>query len=64
MKGDYVALFNVGNAPIDLQYTWHDLGIPPGSHKVRDLWLHQQLGATGGIQVTLQPHGAALYRVQ
>jgi alpha-galactosidase len=63
-KGDYVALFNVSDAPIDLHYTWHDLGITPGTHVVRDLWLHKEVGDTEGIKVTLAPHASALYRVE
>ncbi|MES2219673.1 MAG: glycoside hydrolase family 27 protein [Acidobacteriota bacterium] len=63
-KGEYVALFNVSDAPIELHYTWHDLGIPFGSHKVRDLWVHQQLKTPEGIKVTLPPHGAKMYRVE
>ncbi len=63
-KGDYVALFNVSDAPTDLQYTWQDLGIPSGRHMVRDLWLHTKLGRTDGIKLTLAPHASALYRVE
>ncbi len=63
-KGDYVALFNVSDAPIDLSYTWRDLGVAPGRHVVRDLWLHKKLGSTNGIKLTLAPHASALYRVE
>ncbi|MGB8480428.1 MAG: glycoside hydrolase family 27 protein [Acidobacteriaceae bacterium] len=63
-KGEYIALFNVSDAPIDLQYTWRDLGIVSGRHVVRDLWLHKELGSTNGIKLTLAPHASALYRVE
>ena len=63
-KGDYVALFNVSDATIHLNYTWRDLGIPSGSYAVHDLWLHKVLGETDGIKVTLAPHASALYRVE
>ena len=63
-KGEYVALFNVSDAPIDLSYTWHDLGISSGKHMVHDLWLHRVLEQTQGIKVTLAPHASALYRVE
>ena len=63
-KGDYVALFNVSDAPIDLHYTWHELGIASGRHVVCDLWLHKVLGETDGIKVRLAPHASALYRVE
>jgi hypothetical protein len=57
-------MFNVSDAPIDLHYTWHDLGIPSGSHVVHDLWSHKELGGTDQIKVTLAPHASALYRVE
>ncbi|HUV95915.1 MAG TPA: glycoside hydrolase family 27 protein [Acidobacteriaceae bacterium] len=63
-KGDYVALFNVSDAPIALQYTWRDLGIASGRHVVRDLWLHKKLGSTNGIKLKLARHASALYRVE
>ncbi|MGA7706302.1 MAG: glycoside hydrolase family 27 protein, partial [Acidobacteriaceae bacterium] len=63
-KGEYVALFNVSDAPIDLSYTWHDLGISSGKHQVHDLWLHRVLDQTQGIKVTLTPHASVLYRVE
>ena len=64
-KGEYVALFNVSDTPIDLHYTWHDLGISQqASTCVRDLWLHKELGDTDGIRVSLAPHASALYRVE
>ena len=63
-KGDYVALFNMSDAPIDLHYTWHDLGIPSGRHVVHDLWQHQVCGKTQEIRVVLAPHASALYRVE
>lgn len=64
VKGDYVALFNVSDAPANLHYTWRDLGIAAGRHAVRDLWLHKELLETDGIQVKLAPHASALYRVK
>lgn len=63
-KGEYVALFNVGNAPLDMQYTWQALGLSPGKHAARDLWLHKNKGKTAGIEVRLAPHASTLYRVE
>lgn len=62
--GDYVALFNVSDSPIDLHYSWHDLGIASGTHVVRDLWLHKELGTANAINLRLAPHASALYRVK
>lgn len=63
-KGEYVALFNVSNGPINLDYTWRDLRIDSGRHVVRDLWLCKDLGSADGIKVTLAPHASVLYRVK
>ena len=63
-KGEYVALFNVSDGPIDLHYTWHNLGIAGGKHGVRNLWLHKELGNEDGIRVALAPHASVLYRVE
>jgi hypothetical protein len=63
-KGEYVALFNVSDGPIDLHYTWHNLGIAGAKHGVRNLWLHKELGHETGIRVTLAPHASVLYRVE
>ena len=62
-KGEYVALFNVSDGPIELHYAWHNLGIPSGRHAVRDLWMQKDLGDSDRIQVTLAPHASALYLV-
>lgn len=63
-KGEYVALFNVSDHALTMEYTWRRLGLSAGSHTVRDLWLHKNLGVMGGVKVTLAPHACALYRVQ
>jgi hypothetical protein len=63
-KGNYVALFNLSDSPLDMHYTWQQLGLAAGKHGARDLWLHKNLGDDSGIKVTLAPHASALYRVE
>jgi len=63
-KGEYVALFNVSDQPLHMEYAWNSLGFSAGKHTVRDLWLHKSLGSTSGVKVTLAPHACALYRVE
>ena len=63
-QGEYVALFNVSDAPLDMNYTWLDLGLPAGKHASHDLWLHKNLGTSSGVRVTLAPHASVLYRVE
>ena len=63
-KGEYIALFNVGDGPLDMNYTWQQLGLPRGKHVARDLWLHRNLDSAGGVKVMLAAHASALYRVE
>ncbi len=62
-KGSYIAVFNLDSAPQKLSYTWKDLGMMPARYPVRDLWEHKDLGAADKLEVTLPPHGCALYRI-
>ncbi|MBW4026234.1 MAG: glycoside hydrolase family 27 protein [Acidobacteria bacterium] len=63
-KGEYVALFNVSNGPLDMEYTWQDLGLAAGKHTARDLWQHKDLGSSTGVKVKIAPHASVLYRVE
>jgi hypothetical protein len=63
-KGEYVALFNVSDAPLDMNFTWQELGLPAGKHVARDLWMHKNLSSASGVKITLAPHASALYRVE
>jgi hypothetical protein len=60
----YVAVFNRSGSSRTLSYSWKNLNLQPGRHKVRDLWEHQDLGEKDALQVTLPSHGAALYAVE
>ena len=62
--GEYVALFNVSDGPLQIHSTWQKLGLPAGKHAVRDLWLHKNLGESTGVTLTLAPHASVLYRVE
>jgi alpha-galactosidase len=59
----YVAVFNLGDAAKTLSWSWRDLGLPSGDHKVRDLWLRKDLGHSNQLHLTLPPHGSALFSV-
>lgn len=61
--GDYIAIFNLSDAPLSFNYSWPDLGLQFGHHPVRDLWLREDLGRLDHIEATLPPHAARLYRV-
>jgi alpha-galactosidase len=56
-------LFNRGDAGAKVTARWNDLGMK-GSHKVRDLWKHADLGETAGDYTAEVPsHGVILIRI-
>lgn len=59
--GAYIAVFNLDSAPQSFHYSWKDLSLKREKYTVRDLWEHQDLGSKESIEVTLPPHGSALY---
>jgi len=48
-------------AQVDLD--WPELGLS-GQHRVRDLWLHQDLGGVKKLHATVPPHGSLLLKVE
>jgi hypothetical protein len=59
----YVALFNLGEAPLEVGATWEELGLS-GKRSVRDLWARRDLAAAEGrVAAVLPPHGSALYKL-
>jgi alpha-galactosidase len=62
--GYYVAIFNRDEQAQTLHYTWTQLSIPEGSHRLRDVWEQKGLVAAKEIRVTLAPHASMLYRVR
>jgi hypothetical protein len=61
--GDYLAVVNIGNTPKTLRYSWKDLGFSDKSYKIRDLWQRRDLGTANYLELTLPPHGCALYEI-
>jgi alpha-galactosidase len=62
--GWYVAVFNSKDGAQSLHYGWPDVGIPGGSHAVRDLWAGKDLAAADAVAGTVAAHGCLLYRVK
>ena len=58
---NYLALFNIGDAPVHVDKTFAEYGfIDKAEYKVRDLWMRQELGALNAVVVDLPPHGSAM----
>ena len=62
-EGRYLAVFNLGEKVQEVSYSWKDLGLPEGSHTVRDLWARKSLGSAASLKTKLAPHAAMLYRI-
>jgi hypothetical protein len=62
--GDYLAVFNLGDKTQQVSCSWKDLGLPEGSHAVRDLWARKDLGSAPSLKTELPAHGTKLYRVR
>jgi alpha-galactosidase len=61
--GRAVGLFNLGDAPAKVTAKWSDIGIT-GSHKVRDLWKHEDRGAVKDeFTVEVPSHGVVLIKI-
>jgi alpha-galactosidase len=59
--GAYIAVFNLDAAPHSFHYSWKDLGLKRPKYNLRDLWEHEDRGSAEFLDVTLPPHGSALY---
>jgi alpha-galactosidase len=60
-NGEYVALFNIGESALNAHIEWKDLDLKGTKYKIRDLWLHKDLGSA--IAATIPAHGCVLYKV-
>jgi hypothetical protein len=57
----YLALFNVGDAPVHVDRTFAEYGfIDRAEYNVRDLWMRKELGALNAVVVDVPAHGALM----
>ncbi len=62
-EGVYLAVFNLDAAPQSFHYSWKDVGLKREKYNLRDLWEHQDLGSKTSLDLTLPPHGSAIFWV-
>ena len=62
-EGQYVALFNRGEVPAAVQYSWKELGMNAKEYSLRDLWDKKELGKWSLLSVRLPAHACVLYRL-
>jgi alpha-galactosidase len=57
----YFALFNLDDQPIHIQNDLEDIASGLGDAKLTDIWEHKELPTIGKLDITIPPHGCALY---
>ncbi|MDR3735310.1 MAG: glycoside hydrolase family 27 protein [Acidobacteriaceae bacterium] len=60
----YLALFNLGNSPMQLTKPYAAYGLPALNLASRELWTDQRTPASKTFQVELPPHGSVLLKLQ
>jgi hypothetical protein len=59
----FVAVFNLGDAPDNVEVPWSSVGITTQPKEIRDLWSHTSWAAEGRIRVRIEPHASVLYKI-
>ena len=58
---DYLAIFNLGDAPIHIDRTFAQFGfIDRAQYRVRDLWMRKELGVLNAFTADIPAHGTLL----
>ena len=60
---DTIAVFNLGDAPMQVGVPWEALGLGAGAPAARELWTGQRLSRSRTASFAVPAHGVALYRL-
>jgi alpha-galactosidase len=58
----YVAVFNISDTAQTVHYAWSALGLSAPGYRLRDLWIHKDIGSASSVEIALPPHASVLYR--
>jgi hypothetical protein len=61
---NYLALFNLGDASVNVESTFSAYGYQNSTYKLRDVWERKELGEHSEISVELPAHGAVLLELK
>jgi alpha-galactosidase len=61
---NYLALFNLGDASVNVESTFATYGFQNSTYKLRDVWERKELGEHSEISVDLPAHGAVLLELK
>ena len=59
----YLAVFDPGETPCNVNLRWNSLGVSGSIKAVRDLWRHTAVTELDGVHLRLRPHASLLYRM-
>jgi hypothetical protein len=62
-KADTVAIFNIGETPLQIDLRWSELGFSPARMGARDLWTGALKEPSDRAQLTISPHDVVLLRL-
>jgi hypothetical protein len=60
----YFAIFNLSDNRVQLHISWADLHLTGRTHSLRAARADSRLSQSTGIELSLPPHGSAVYQVQ
>ena len=60
---DYLAIINLGDAPLRERLSWREIGFAQKPYAIHDVWTGESIQAHTDFSLTLQPHASALYSV-
>ena len=59
----YLTVSNLGDTEKAIHLPWKSVGVVAGKVRVRDLWMHKDLGSSDAITLSLRPHASVLLKL-
>jgi alpha-galactosidase len=56
----YLTVSNIGDAECAVHLPWQSVGVTGKRVRVRDLWMHKELGTSDALVLSLRPHASVL----
>jgi alpha-galactosidase len=63
-RRQYVAFFNLGDAPANLHGSWQQLGLQGVNQGARNVWTGKRLEDSNRFNLALPPHGSTLFCIE
>ncbi|HEU5403078.1 MAG TPA: glycoside hydrolase family 27 protein [Terriglobales bacterium] len=60
----YVGVFNIGDTELNVDRSWHDVGLEEKFYRIRDLWQKKNVGTAKRLKVKLAPHASVMWSVR